>query len=279
MTSSTLLDNLKNENVYHSPYPYIFRPKALEDNYCNLLLREFPSLEKVAKDKLGFNNFRFNFGSKDVLESNEISPSWVNFIRNHASQHFFDQFVDAFADNLTTKYSHVAKSVADWKKLRVGIRKLDSFSTHDVLVDVQIAGNTPVTQKTSVRGRHIDDPRKLYGALYYLRLDEDNSTGGDLEISGPLTDNFKFYNTVYVKDRYAKVYTIVPYQKNNFVMFLNSPVSWHGVTPREVTKSPRLFVNFIAEMKEPLFDISDKQDKWDLLFRKLRLRRYSKYEF
>jgi hypothetical protein len=274
----TLLDDLSAKNIYTSPYPYLFIENALESEYCDNLVEKYPPLEVLAKDNIGRNNFRFNFTTNDVLKSQQIDPMWREFIKSHASQKFFHQFVDAFEPELIGRYSNFLPKIQDWKNLKIGIRNRDNFSTHDVLLDVQIAGNTPVTKVSSVRTRHIDDPRKLFGGLFYLRLDGDTSNGGDLEISRPKNKNFKYYNKVYVADKYAVTEKLVPYQRNNFVLFLNTPESWHGVTPRQITTSPRLFVNFIAEVKEPIFDIRAKQDKWDLLLLKLRLRKYSKYE-
>jgi hypothetical protein len=276
--SNNLLANVKSQSRFSQPYPYLFQPGCLEQNYVDQLVEQFPPIELLAGKNVGLNNFRFNYNAETVLKSDKIPSIWVDFIRENSSPSFFHNFIDLFKEELVQRYPQVGRTAEEWKALKVGIRHLNNFSTHDVLLDAQIGGNTPVKIESAVRSRHIDDTRKLFGGLYYLRLSGDNSQGGDLEISGPRGNKFRFFNNVYVKDEYAKTHAVVPYQRNNFVMFLNSPLSWHGVSPREITHHPRLFVNFIAEMKEPLFNVDKQQDKVDLWMRKLRLRKYSKYE-
>jgi len=272
--------NAKKNNVFKTPYPYFHQENILDESLCNGLISNYPNYNFISKGAWNKNNFRFNFSAVDVLTSKDKLPSlWYDFVTANASQSFFNSFSELFEDELTARYPTLGKDLSDLKKLKVGIRKVDTFKTHDVLIDIQIAGNTPVATPTSVRGRHIDDPRKILGGLLYLRLDEDNSTGGEFEISEPKNKHFKFYNDVYIDDRYAKNTKTVPYKKNNFVLFLNSPHSWHGVARRQKTAFPRLFINVIAEVKDPLFSIKDRRDNWDYFLRRIKIRKYGKYEF
>jgi len=273
-----ILDNAKKENCTNKPYPYFYQEEILPQGLCKDLVTNYPNYDLVSKGNWEKNNFRFNFSTIDVLQNeNKIPKIWYDFIKANASQAFFNSFTSLFEEELLTRYPTLGKTKQDLERLKVGIRKMDSFSTHDVLLDIQIAGNTPVQSSKSVRERHIDDPRKIFGALLYLRLDDDDSVGGELEISESKGKKFKFYNNVYIHDKYSKTSKMVPYKKNNFVLFLNSPLSWHGVTQRQPTKFPRLFVNVIAEVKEPLFGIKQYQDKLDHFLASLKIRSYNKY--
>jgi hypothetical protein len=267
-------------NTKSSPYPHFYQDPLLPHDLAQVLTKSYPDYLTISKGNWDKNNFRFNYSSVDVLSNKDKVPVlWHQFIERNASQDFFNKFCLFFENHLTSQYPHLGKNLKELSKLKVGIRKINTFATHDVLIDIQIAGNTPVHSTSSVRGRHIDDPRKLFGGLMYLRLNEDSSTGGDFEISYPKNNHYKFYNNVYVKDKYAKTVEIVPYKNNNFVLFLNGPTSWHGVTPRQPTQFPRLFVNVIAEVKDPLFKVTDRVDQWDKLLTKLQIRRYDKYDF
>jgi len=269
------------KNMQTNPYPYFYQEDILAPELCKDLISNYPEYSFISKGMWKNNNFRYNFSSLDVLEKKDQLPKiWYDFVIANASQNFFNSFCRIFEKEITMRYPELGKNLNELNKLKVGIRKVDSFKTHDVLIDIQIAGNTPVIKPTSVRGRHIDDPKKILGGLLYLRLDGDDSKGGEFEVSAPSKpDTFKFYNDVYVEDKYAKTIKIVPYQKNNFVLFLNTPLSWHGVTQRQITTFPRLFVNVIAEVEKPLFDIRSRRDNVDYLLRKLKMRKYSKYEF
>ena len=62
------------------------------------------------------------------------------------------------------------------------MRNRDEFADHDLLMDAQISGNTPVVEPSSVKTVHIDSNNKLLTGLLYLRAPEDDSVGGDLDI-------------------------------------------------------------------------------------------------
>ena len=42
--------------------------------------------------------------------------------------------------------------------------------------------NTPVLEASSVRSAHLDNLNKLFTGLFYMKQDDDKSTGGDLEL-------------------------------------------------------------------------------------------------
>jgi hypothetical protein len=47
----------------------------------------------------------------------------------------------------------------------------------------------------------------------------------------------------------------VPYEANTLVLFLNSPNSVHGVTPRPPTPHVRRYINFQVELSRDLFTL------------------------
>jgi hypothetical protein len=110
----------------------------------------------------------------------------------------------------------------------------------------------------------VDRPNKLFTGLFYLRADEDDSTGGKLEIpksrknhSHPLLHDYS------ISRRHCEVYRRVRYSANMAILFLNTAFSWHSVTKRRLTRHPRIFVNYVAQYKEPLYDIRQYQNRWN----------------
>ena len=65
---------------------------------------------------------------------------------------------------------------------------------------------------------------------------------------------------VAVRDEVAERFATVPYRANTLVTFVNTPDSIHGVSERGVTAHPRRYINFLAELREPLLDLSPYQE-------------------
>jgi hypothetical protein len=275
----SIFDSITKDDLSTEPYPHLALSDVISQDLADELIKSYPSLDLLAGKQRDLNNFRYNYSANRTLQEDSVPQVWRDFIGTHVSEAFFHQFLTVFSDQILSLYPFLGADLGDLKKLKVGIRGIDTWENSDVLLDAQISGNTPVQSLSSVRGCHVDDPRKIYGALLYLREDEDDSEGGEFEVSMPRGKDFKYYNKVYISDRYAEVCKKLPYQKNNFAMFLNSPLSWHGVAERKPTKHPRKFVNLIAQFKEPLFDIVKYRDNWDYFLQKIRVRRYGKYDF
>ena len=49
-------------------------------------------------------------------------------------------------------------------------------------MDAQISINTPVEKLSSVRKAHLDNTNKFFSGLFYLRLPNDDSRGGNLQL-------------------------------------------------------------------------------------------------
>ena len=108
--------------------------------------------------------------------------------------------------------------------------------------------NTPVKEPTRVRGLHIDNCNKLFVGLFYMRKDGDDSEGGDLEIY-KVKDQYKdLYGTYYRVDKIdpkiVKKIDTVKYNKNVFILFINSRQAIHAVSVRQKTDHIRRLINF-----------------------------------
>ena len=237
-----LLDRVKKNDVQKRRFPFVVKENALHEEYVNSLLKELPSWDKFHKGQYT-QNHRYQLEARDILPDNSISPLWRKFVQEHLTQTYWDEVRALFDLDVFYKKSF----------RKIGIRGIDTFATCDVLLDFHIAINTPVTKSSSVRKIHVDMPTQIIAGLYYLRLEGDDSVGGDLELyehkGRPI-----FHKRQFTEDYLVKPFLRIPYQKNTFVLFPNSVHSLHGVTERMVTPHHRVFVALVADVKEPLFN-------------------------
>jgi hypothetical protein len=245
--------------IVPEPFPHIVLPRAVEDGVCARLIEEFPPLDLIAKGQGAKSNRRFDHRAFEALDDPRISPLWRETLAAHVSQAFLDQALQLFAGTIRQTYPRFEREFGELAGLRAGVRRVDTFESADVLLDAQISLNTPVTTApTSVRAGHLDSHTKLFVGLLYLRHPDDDSTGGDLELYRYATKHPRFDGTprysAIEADQIELVQT-VPFEANILVFFMNSFQALHGVTPRSRTDVPRLFMNLIAEVREPLFEV------------------------
>ncbi len=260
----SLLAKASKKDLIEDPFPYLVIKDVLSDELADQLIAEYPSLQTLAKGERYGSNHRFSFTALDARQSAAVSETWKEFVEAQCTQAFLDQAISVFGDAILKAFPSFETEFGPLKKLRVGMRKQDTFDTADVLLDAQICVNTPVFTPSSVRGAHLDNPDKLLFGLFYLRRPDDTSLGGELQIYR--SKEGKQYQYGYDKniddDEFDLVET-VPYKKNLLVLALNTPNAVHGVSPRSSMDVPRYFLNLVAEVKKPLFDF-EKKDRFSL---------------
>ncbi len=272
---STLLSQFSSNDVRLEPFPHILKRDVLPPDLVTALIEQFPPIATILKGEDPGSNKRFDYTVKDIREDASITPLWREFIEAQASKEFLSNALRIFGEEVKRRYPALLGKFGGLEKMRPGIRFIDDHKAADVLLDAHISINTPVLKKpTSVRGVHVDDPKKLFSGLFYLRPQEDKSPqGGNLTLYKYKKGDHKFYGQ-YVDEKYVEPVETIQYDSNVLIFFLNTEESLHGVSPREVTELPRIFVNLIAEMEEPLFDIRSKQEsiwkrRWRMLSGKM----------
>ena len=257
--SFSVLQNAAAECVASDPFPYIVIRDALPADLCERLIAHYPGLDVLGVDA-SRNNVRWSYPACRVCDNQAIDEVWREIIAYHVSRAFYEEFVGIFATDVLKLYPWLFPDEVSLRELRLGLRESDTFDTADILLDAQIAGNTPVSRARSVKPNHIDSHRKLFSGLLYLRHDDDNSVGGDLEIrrfrprySGRRRKNC--YDGVYVDSRHTELVDTIRYEKNVLVLLVNSLQSLHGVTVRQPTPHARLFMNLVGEVNTPLFKV------------------------
>lgn len=259
MNMKHLLNNYTSNNVEKAPFPHIIIKNALTENYCKELISDLPPYADFLTDKTPMisDNLRMNISaSKGLFLTNN---RWKELIELHTSSNFFYDLADLFLPHFPAS-QNALKSRIENRELKVGVRGIDNFEKCDVLLDAQIAINTPISQICKpVRQCHVDNPKKLFSGLYYLKLDEDESEGGNLELYHFTNSERKVFKKEEVVTSNYELSQTVNYDKNIGIFFLNSVNALHGVTQRGLANHPRVFLNFIAEFQKPLYDIKSLQ--------------------
>ncbi len=256
-----LLASIPNSAVIREPFPHIIIEDALPQDLLDELVASFPDEETVTKGAERGSNKRFDYTIKDMRTDPTINPLWKQFLELNASREFFEDLVRLFGDEIDKRFPHFKAQYGNILNMKNGTRYLDEGSA-DILFDAHISINTPVVEKpSSVRAAHVDDPKKLFGGLLYLRPPQDTtSQGGELLIYRYKDKTKKQFFGQGIEEKYIEVVSKIPYKRNVFVLFLNTIDSLHGVTTREKTSYTRQFVNLVAELKSPLFDIQSLQE-------------------
>jgi hypothetical protein len=241
----SVLRDISSLRVETTPFPHIVIKDALNKDLAEFLTKDFP----INAFNLSKNNKRQDISASNLASYPDISFQWHRLIEFHSSKYFFLQIIDLFKDHLPLA---LLRGDHDFKEYNIGTRGVDSHSQCDLLMDAQISINSPVIKESSVRQIHVDNSNKLFSGLLYLRQENDDSVGGNLQLfswNQDYTDKekLKFYKEG-VDKRHCILEKEIPYQNNICILFLNSINALHSVTPRAQTATVRTFVNLVGEL-------------------------------
>lgn len=225
---------------------------ALPNDYYRELAASFPSLEFIAGPGPLESNRAYRKAAPELLDRKEIPAIWKDFLAYHCSAAFFHEFCDLWGEDVARLHSALEENFGKpLREFSVGVRgsgKAEDPANrdHDLVLDCQVSVNSPVLKMSSVRGPHLDSPRKLFNALLYFRHPDDDAAGGDLEFyrlkPGHRPDKWSA-----IDPECVELAHVAPYRANTLVIFINSPGALHGVSPRSVTPLPRRYVDFLGE--------------------------------
>jgi hypothetical protein len=283
MRATNLLAQLTAADVVMDPYPHVVVRDALPEEECAGLIRDWPGDEVIQGGEVGKSNRRYNLRAAQALGSGKVSARWEEFLREHTGAAFGEHLLRVFGPAIGEYAGEFKRRLkGDLGGCRFGLRDRDGIESSDLLLDAQIANNSPVVREaTSVRAAHVDLTEKLFIGLYYLRSPEDvDSRGGELLLCRPRVGMKPRMYEREVDAASVDVARRVAYGRNVLVLFLNGPLSIHAVTRREPTPHARRFVNLIGQAAEPLFGVDAYQiPRWRYLSGLLRDRYVSKSEF
>lgn len=265
--TESILARVTKADIRRDPFPHVVVENPLSDDLYEALSASMPTAEYIC-GRLGrsvASNERYNYVSEHVLTDPASTQVWRDFVTYHSSAEFLHEFLDLFYDDLVAANPGVEKLTGPLRDLRVGRRNHDDFDERDILMDCSAVINSAVSGRpTSVRGPHLDKPYKLFGGLFYMRLPEDDSVGGDLELYRYREGGHRFHvaeseyrgNRFDIDPKYVEEVTTIPYRANNLVLYPINPLALHGVSVRSITPHQRRFIALVGDLQDPLFDIA-----------------------
>jgi hypothetical protein len=254
---NSILDHIGPEHIHSDPFHYLTTSEALDPGYYEALAANFPDFsDHPGMEK---NNALIHMSGLHAFAGEiPVDPIWQDFMRVHYSTEFFQQIIGLLGDGVRQSHPNLEDRLGKrLEDLTVQPRHSEDMGA-DLWIDAQFAINTPVREATSVRCRHVDDPKKLFAGLFYMPLPDDDTVGGELEICR--WREAPSFQSVFVQDHMVDLVDTVKYQANTLLVFINSPEAVHGVTVRQKTPRIRRYLNFIAEFREPIFDLQQYQD-------------------
>ena len=237
----SVLQNVK--TVFKHPYPHVCVDEALPDYIYKELAETFPQ-ELVCSTQPHDGGITYRYKSNPALVEGKISNIWQEFFEYHTSTDYFRECINLFEPWIEELYPQY---LDDMYSKPVTVRDIDNTGSY--VTDCQFVVHEPVDETGTSRTPHIDNPVEIYAGLLYMRLPEDESTGGNFtihEVTGEITEVNKTLGRQ-VEDSLHKPIKQVPYVANSFCMFLNVKDSVHSVTPRITPQHRRQSINIIGE--------------------------------
>ena len=249
MSAPSILQNVSAETTSTTPFLHGTVDGCLSPDLYRILAETRPTPEQILGYRPPGSNLRYDLVAHKALALSSLAPLWREFILYHTSIFFWRELMSHFGAAFEAAYPKLTR---EWQgRAKVGRRGVDRKC--DVYLDCNIGINTPTLESMSrVRGPHIDNPVELWAAMLYMRAPVDDSQGGDLVIYNRDRD-FRYYGKAEVPLEDVTEFELVPYSANRLAYFMNGLDAVHGVTFRERTDHPRLLVNIIVELVEPLF--------------------------
>jgi hypothetical protein len=233
--------------------PYIIIDDALPAEYYRDLERSFPDDAEVAvREAVGARNVHRR-SAREVIDDERIPAIWRDFFAYHCSPAFFAEVRTFWAEEIARFHATIpgnfGKPLAEFT---VGLRDTgkaaaEANKRYDIVLDCQFSINVSQDKTNPVRGPHLDSPYKLYAGLFYMRAAGDQSEGGDLEFCRLKSGRYPRPKPGKIDPRDVELVERIAYGANTLVLFLNTPVSVHGVTPRTVSPLPRRYINLLGE--------------------------------
>lgn len=251
--AESVLARLNADDIKLDPFPHLMVENALDPAYYAALEAAYPAIELVAGQGPLANNKLYSRSAPDVLVDQQIPEIWRDFFAYHSSEAFLRECLQFWNKAIRHEYPDIeARFGKPLEQLTSGVRQKGREGNAanlaaDVMLDCQFCVNSPVTAPSSVRVPHVDNPFKLFAGILYFRRADDTSTGGDLNLYRLTRERVHYDRRLNVPEEAIEAVSEVRYRPNTIILWLNTPRSLHGVTPRSVTEVPRRFVNFIGE--------------------------------
>jgi len=241
------------QNLRSVPFPHDVATPCLDGAAYEELQRSFPEPSRFDAGAAELDHRVLRLSSQRLLQEPAFAPCWQRFVEDHTSQAFWTRLVERYGERMRELHpgleTAVGRPLDQWKAVRRG-----TGERGDVILECQLVINTPVrSAASSVRAPHVDMASKLWTGLLYLRDTRDDTAGGDLVLYDG-APGLRFDGHQAPRDRLVQQATH-PYAPNSFIGFVNSARALHSVSARSPGPWFRRYVDFVAELERPIFDV------------------------
>lgn len=248
----SLLAGVTAADIHVDPFPHIVARDPMDRHLYEELSAGFPPFSRIgwhcAADKVP-NNRRYEMSAQAILDAPDMSTNFKEFAARHSEPEFLSEVASLFRGHWPEAMLAVlGGSFEGHSTGRLSYTQHGSYRIHQ---DARIEINTPVRERpSSSRGPHLDTPNRLFSCLFYMRLPEDDSTGGDLLFyrwrNGPVAPIDRHE----LPSEAVEMVATIPYRANQLVIFPQTINSIHGVGVRQPTPHMRRYVFLTAEIGE-----------------------------
>jgi hypothetical protein len=257
-----MFNPIESKDFKINPFPYVIKDNFMEDHYFNALILELEEIEKMKR--------RVWSGDKDKLadpavwpdenDSAEEYPIASKVIKHLRSNAFYAPMIKEWSDYFPRRHGVTVDFVN---------KNLSKIARSQIWLDA--AG-----KYVKIREPHVDNHKSIITFLYYCRLPEDSSTGGDLTTYS-LKKGFRGFKLATLKDSYyfndkdIKLEETIRYKPNRLVVTLNGKNAIHGITPRQNATVSRIkFIGCLNSEHARIDESLENAPIWKIFYYPLR---------
>jgi hypothetical protein len=243
-----VLQNVTKASVKMDPFPHVVIENALPENIYNELDATFPEelLNSNFPNVVNDRGHTRRYLSSKVLEDKKVSNIWLDFFAYHVSDEFY-KFVtnNIFNEAIKTYYPNQYDAILTTPSVpRQHVNQ--TINKTPIVTDCQFVMNNPLEETTTSRTPHLDNPVEIYAALLYMKKQDDESIGGDLQLYKSNTQPAIFGKRE-ARLESVELAATCPYKPNSLALFLNCRHGVHGVGSIKNQTKVRRSINIIGE--------------------------------
>ncbi len=257
----SLFDNLPSQQIISEPFPHIIVHDLLDASLVEELIKKRPSLEHIVGDTPTYPAKKFHFHSASALKDPELEPIWKDLVKEHVQPAVCRKMLQPFKEQIAEQYPELIRRFGSIDEWTIGQRYVDAPEKFTLLADIQFTYHIPVPGELfQERGPHLKISNKIAICIFMLRIPEDKDVGGDIEIYSTVDGQKVTYgrDSEITNPKAIKLHSVVPYQANTALIFVNSPYAITTFAKRANNHIPQMYFNIVLELQEPIFSRFDK---------------------
>ena len=234
------------QRIEESPYPHVFTDAALPETIYAELEASYPEaqiLDRIQQIVGGSPTLRLK--TPEALAWSDLPTIWEDFLRFHTSADYLQAVVRLFEPQLL----RCLGSSRLQRLLTGSVAPRRMGGPSHLVTDCQFVLNDPIGGASTNQPPHVDNPKEIYAGLLYMRSALDQASGGEFtlhRLDQPIRRLDKAIGRQLAPSLHTPLHSF-SYQRNCFVLFLNTFGAVHSVTPRRDPLVRRRSINIIGQ--------------------------------